>query len=213
MDGQGAAFLLAVTLLSLSPGVDTLLVIRNTLRGGFIEGAITSLAIGSGLFVHATVSALGVSLLLSQSTMAFAALKLTGAGYLVWLGAGSVRAASGVEDGLVEVQAPTSRLAWRSRWKPFKEGLLSNVLNPKTVIFYMAFLPQFISAEDPVLIKSLGLASIHFLIANLWQLGLAYSVLRALDWLADPQMVRWIHLVTGVTLITMGVFLALESPA
>lgn len=137
---------MAITLLSISPGVDTLLVIRNTARGGIRDGVATSVAICCGLFVHATVSALGISFILLQSTWAFNILKLTGAAYLIWLGITSLLAArQGTPLPVKGVMKESTPVPF---WQPIKEGLLSNVLNPKTVIFYMAFLPQFIAPTD-----------------------------------------------------------------
>ena len=79
-------YLIAITLLTLTPGVDTMLVIRNSARGGWRDGAVSSLGICSGLFIHATISAVGISVILLQAAWAYSALKLAGAGYLVWLG-------------------------------------------------------------------------------------------------------------------------------
>ncbi|HAZ88866.1 MAG TPA: threonine transporter RhtB, partial [Marinobacter adhaerens] len=84
------AYLVAITLLTITPGVDTLLVMRNTGRGGLRDGCVTSVGICSGLFIHATLSALGISLLLVETAWAFSALKWAGACYLVWLGIGSL---------------------------------------------------------------------------------------------------------------------------
>ncbi len=78
-------------------------------------------------------------------------------------------------------------------WRPLREGLLSNVLNPKTVVFYMAFLPQFISPGDPALAKSLWLAGVHFIVANLWQIGVVLMVGSASRWLASPAFSRWLN--------------------
>src|SRR5699024_7440726 len=124
-------------------GVDTLLIIRNTTRGGVRDGAMTSVGICLGLFVHATVSALGIAWILLQSSEAFAVLKFAGAGYLVWLGLASLRTAR-VGRGL-PVAAAKEGVADSDAWRSLREGLLCNVLNPKTVVFYMAFLPQFIA--------------------------------------------------------------------
>ena len=144
---------------------------------------LTSLAICSGLFVHATISALGVSLILLQSA---------------WAGKGlAVSAASGARRQRV------------SPWRPLREGLLSNVLNPKTVVFYMAFLPQFIAPTDPALLKSLWLAGIHFVIANLWQILVAVLVGSASHWLARPAFSRVLNGLTGGVLVAFGVKLAL----
>lgn len=207
IDAHFWPFLIAITLLTMSPGVDTLLVIRNTARGGVGDGVLTSLAICCGLFVHAAVSALGISLILLQSAWAFGMLKLAGAAYLVWLGINSLRAMrrgqglpmAGVIGGRCRVP----------RWQPVREGFLSNVLNPKTVVFYMAFLPQFIAPGDPALAKSLFLAGVHFVIANVWQIAIALMVGSAGRWLASPVFARWLNGVTGGVLVLFGIKLAL----
>lgn len=209
-DSHFWTFLVAITLLTLSPGVDTLLVIRNSVRGGFRDGALTSLAICCGLFVHAAVSAGGISLILMQSAWLFALLKLAGAVYLVWLGARSLYAAYRGDGGL---KLDAGRVVHRrvSAWIPLREGFLSNVLNPKTVVFYMAFLPQFIQPGDPALSKSLFLASIHFLLANLWQLVLVLMVGRACHWLTRPRVGRLFDSLTGSVMVFFGVRLGMES--
>lgn len=204
------AFLIAITLLTVSPGVDTLLVIRNSVRGGFRDGALTSLAICLGLFVHAAVSAGGISLILMQSAWLFSLLKLAGACYLVWLGAKSLYFAY---RGGGALKLDSGRIVHRRvpAWTSLREGFLSNVLNPKTVIFYMAFLPQFIQPSDPALSKSLFLAAIHFLIANLWQLVLVLMVGRAYRWLSRPRVGRLFDSLTGSVMAFFGVRLGLES--
>ncbi|MFD2189243.1 LysE family translocator [Pistricoccus aurantiacus] len=211
IDGQFWPFLLAITLLSMTPGVDTLLVIRNTSRGGFRDGAVTSLAICSGLFVHAAVSALGISLILLNSAWAFELLKLLGAGYLIWLGAQSLlsaRRGAGLPVASVTSDGKASR---RSLWLPLREGFLSNVLNPKTIVFYMAFLPQFIGPSDPPLLKSLWLASLHFLIANIWQIAIVLMIGRAGKWLAQRRVARGLNGLTGLMLVGFGLKLALAQ--
>ena len=208
IDAQLLGFVVAITLLSVTPGVDTLLVMRNTARGGLRDGVLTSLAICSGLFVHATISALGVSLILLQSAWAFSALKMIGAGYLAWLGVASLRQAW-AGKGLAVSAASGARRQRVSPWRPLREGLLSNVLNPKTVVFYMAFLPQFIAPTDPALLKSLWLAGIHFVIANLWQILVAVLVGSASHWLARPAFSRVLNGLTGGVLVAFGVKLAL----
>lgn len=208
VDAQFLPFVVAITLLSITPGVDTLLVIRNTARGGLRDGALTSLAICMGLFVHATVSALGVSLILLQSAWAFSALKLIGAGYLIWLGIQSLNQVR-YSRGLPVAEVVSGEFQRTGIWRPVREGLLSNVLNPKTVVFYMAFLPQFIAPTDPVLLKSLWLAGVHFVIANIWQIGVAVMVGSAGSLLARPGFSRWLNGITGGVLVAFGIKLAL----
>lgn len=206
IDAQFLPFLLAITLLSMTPGVDTLLVIRNTARGGLRDGVLTSVAICCGLFVHATVSALGISLILLQSAWAFGLLKLIGAGYLVWLGVQSLRSAR--RGTPLPVAGVAMNRQPVSLWLPLREGFLSNVFNPKTVIFYMAFLPQFIAPGDPALLKSLWLAGVHFVIANVWQIGVAMMVGRAGRLLARRWVARTLDGITGTVLVALGIKLA-----
>ncbi|WP_192034729.1 LysE family translocator [Halomonas sp. YLGW01] len=208
-DAQFWPFLVAITLLTISPGVDTLLVIRNTTRGGLSDGVLTSLAICAGLFVHATVSALGISVILLQSAWAFSALKLAGAAYLIWLGLQSL--ASARRGTPLPVAGCAVERQSVSRWVPLREGFLSNVLNPKTVVFYMAFLPQFIAPGDPALAKSLWLAGVHFLIANLWQIGIAVMLGRAGHWLARRAVSRTLDGATGAVMVAFGLKLALSQ--
>ncbi|WP_428634975.1 LysE family translocator, partial [Sedimenticola sp.] len=98
-----------------------------------------------------------------------------------------------------------------SAWTSLREGFLSNVLNPKTVVFYMAFLPQFIQPTDPALLKSLFLAGLHFLIANIWQLVLVLMVGRAAVWLSRPRVGRYFDSLTGSIMVFFGVRLGFDS--
>lgn len=208
MEGQLWTYLLAITLLTLTPGVDTLLVIRNTSRGGVRDGLVSSFGICSGLFVHATVSAVGISLILLQSALAFSLLKFAGAAYLVWLGSVSLRKAFRRHDGQSDSGAPAgSGFRWR---RSFLEGFLSNVLNPKTIVFYMAFLPQFINPEHSALQQSLFLAGLHFLIAMVWQALLAVLVKQARNWLMQGRTGRIMDGLSGSILVLLGGKLALD---
>ncbi|MBY4675574.1 LysE family translocator [Marinobacterium arenosum] len=203
-------YLVAITLLTITPGVDTLLTIRNSARGGWRDGAVTSFGICSGLFIHATVSAVGISVILMQTAWAFSALKLIGAGYLIWLGLNSWRAVlRGKQTLLNEGLPPASGGFDMSR--SLREGFLSNVLNPKTAIFYMAFLPQFIDPAGSAFWQSITLAAIHFLIAMLWQCGLALMVNRAKELLQRPRVNRTFGGLTGSVMILMGLRLAVTD--
>ena len=201
-------YLLAITLLTLTPGVDTLLVIRNTNRGGVRDGVVSSFGICSGLFVHATVSAVGISLILLQSAIAFSLLKFAGAGYLIWLGLTSLRKACVATDAGAGPVSPVGA-GFRIR-RSFLEGFLSNVLNPKTIVFYMAFLPQFIDPARSALHQSLLLAGVHFLIAMLWQTALALLVKQARTWLMQGKTGKLLEGLSGSILMLLGVKLALD---
>ena len=206
-DAQFVAFMVAITLLTISPGVDTLLVLRNTSRGGWKDGVISSLGICSGLFVHATVSAVGISVILLQSAWAFGLLKLAGALYLVWLGIQSLRSL-GASPLKGEIPVKSIDFNWL---RSIREGLLSNVLNPKPIVFYMAFLPQFINPDDDLLLQSLRLAGIHFLIGMAWLSALTLLLYRIKDWGAGARIEKVLQGVTGGVMVGLGVSMALSK--
>ena len=200
------AFLVAITLLTIAPGADTVLVIRNALRGGLSDGSATSLAICSGLFVHATVSAVGISIVILQSAWMFTGLKLLGACYLLWLGIMTIRSQSQAMDD-VENVTTSNFVIFRS----LREGFLSNVLNPKPIVFYMAFLPQFIDPTGSALAQSLFLASIHFLISVAWLVAVAAMATQMRQWLSNERVSQRINLGLGAGLCGFGVALGADT--
>ncbi len=204
------AFLIAITILTLTPGLDTALVIRNSSRGGFTDGAVTSLGICFGLFVHATFSAIGISAILSQSAELFQLIKMVGAAYLIYLGFTTLK---GLWRHSAELQSTKGRVA-RHEFRfsrSLREGFLSNVLNPKTAVFYLAFLPQFINPEGSALLQSTLMAAIHFMIAMVWQCGLAGALTSAKNLLKSARFMNWMEGTTGFVLVGLGVKLMLED--
>ncbi|MBW1635002.1 MAG: LysE family translocator [Deltaproteobacteria bacterium] len=200
--------LIAVTLLTLTPGLDTILVIRNSGRGGWRDGAASSLGICSGLFVHATVSALGISLILLKTAWAFNGLKFAGAAYLIWLGVTSWKHAVHSTRCIFPDALTGSESEFRFM-RSLREGFLSNVLNPKTIIFYMAFLPQFIDPAGSPLMQSLLVAGLHFSVAMIYQCLLASMVDRSRNWLQKPGINRIFHGLTGSVMIMIGLKLVI----
>lgn len=209
MEHQLLTYIIAITLLTLTPGVDTLVVVRNASRGGWQDGALTSLGICSGLFVHATASAIGISVILLQSALAFSLLKFVGATYLIWLGFASLsKAVSRKNEPNTDILA-TKNETFQLR-RSFQEGFLSNVLNPKTIIFYMAFLPQFIDPTHSSLRQSLQLAGFHFGIAMAWQCLLALMVIQAKGWFKNSKIGVFFEWLSGSVLILLGLKLAIN---
>lgn len=196
------AFFIAILLLTMTPGLDTALVIRNTTRGGWKDGITCSFGICCGLFVHATMSAVGLSVLLVSSAELFTAVKTIGAIYLIYLGIQSIRSTfnpyqSQNVNNVISREGQPLLLS-------FKEGFLSNILNPKTAVFYLALLPQFINPEYSAFAQSLLMASIHFIIAMLWQGGIALLVEKAKELMSSEKVTKRIERVTGAVLVLLG---------
>ena len=209
IDPQIIAFTGLAALLTISPGADTMLVIRSVLARGRGAGILTTFGICCGLFVHATLSAAGLSLILVRSALAFEILKLAGAGYLVFLGIQSLRQlAVPFVDKETNIQTAEKR---KSARRAFMEGMLNNLLNPKAAVFYLAFLPQFINPGDPVLAKSLLLAGIHFVMGIVWLSAVSVFLGRLKDLLVGGRFRRWLEATSGAVLIGLGVTLALEK--
>jgi len=210
IDSQVVTFTFIAAALTVSPGPDTMLVMRNVLRGGRRSGVMTTFGICTGLFVHATLSALGVSLILMHSATAFHLVKLAGACYLIWIGLQSVSSAVRVVLNGDKTESAGTGPTISTR-QCFLEGFLTNVLNPKVAIFYLAFLPQFIGPTDPVLTKSLLLAGIHYTEGIVWLVTLSILFDRIRRVLLQSAVRRWIDGVCGAVLIGLGVRLAMEQ--
>ncbi len=207
LDSQVLAFTMVAALMTISPGPDTMLVVRNALRGGRRDGLLTVAGICSGLFVHALLSALGVSAVLMYSATAFTALKIGGALYLVWLGIKSLRAAARRVAPVPDIAGAAPRADGTAS---FREGLLTNLLNPKVIVFYLALVPQFIGPDDPVLLRYVLLTSIHYVQGILWLGGVALLVARSRVMFMQPAWRRWIDAACGTILVALGLRLALQ---
>lgn len=202
MDPLFVAGLAVLALLTISPGADMALVAKITLERGRRDALLATTGICSGLLVHATASALGLSVILATSAEAFTFVKLAGAVYLVYLGVQALRSSFRHET----VAAVTPRRASSA----FLQGLLSNVLNPKVAVFYLTFMPQFISPGDNVLVRSLAFAVAHGIMGMAWLTAYAYVLSRISIVLGGSGVRQWLERVTGGLLIALGVRLALE---
>ena len=202
LDPLFLAGLAVLALLTVSPGADMALVAKITFERGRRAALLATLGICSGLLVHATASALGLSVILATSAEAFTIVKLAGAAYLAYLGVQALRSSFRSDA----VETPTAR----RRAHPFVQGVLGNVLNPKVAVFYLTFLPQFISPGDNVLVRSLAFAVAHAVMGILWLSAYAYVLSRVSAALAGAGVRRWLERVTGGVLIALGARLALE---
>ena len=211
-DHSVIAFTLAAGVLTLVPGADTMLVMRNVLGRGRSAGFLTTLGIGSGLLVQALLSGLGLSAILLRSAQLYSAVKLAGALYLTALGVWTlIRAWNSRANGSsTPASRTTSSPGNGGVRQAYFEGLLTNVLNPKVAVFYLAFLPQFIGPADPVLLKSILLAAVHFALTILWLSSLTVALTEFSGWMSRPAIRRRLRYFTGGVLASLGLCLAFE---
>ena len=199
-------FVLSGWLLNVTPGPDTLYIVGRSTTQGVKGGVCAALGIGTGALVHVAAAALGLSALLAASAAAFTAVKLVGVLYLLYVGIGLIRSA-----GRRAAAAPSAPLLALRR--VFLQGFLTNVLNPKVALFFLAFLPQFVAADAP----SKGLAFLFLGIVfdingTLWNLLVAWSTARLSARLAPGDAVRaWFNRCIGGLFIVVGVRLALAK--
>jgi threonine/homoserine/homoserine lactone efflux protein len=209
------AFALASTLLILAPGPDSLLVLRNTLRHGRRAGWVTASGTLSGLLAWAVTAAFGLSALLRASHLGYDALRLAGAGYLIWLGVSSLRPAhrTHARPGIgTNPAAPASPVPGRAGWgRVYLNGLLSNLFNPKIGVFFIAFLPGFIPAGAPTPLLPLALGLWFIAATGAWLTALAWMAAGGAGWLRRPATARWLERATGAALIGFGLRLAVSA--
>ena len=190
------------------PGPDTAVVTKNVLVHGRRTALGTSLGVSAGLSVWTVAAAIGVASLVRASAVAFTILKLLGALYLIWLGVQAWRAARRA----VTAEAPSGvgPRAGMSAFGGFRQGLLSDLANPKIGVFFTSLLPQFVDPGHPVLLPFLALGSIFVLMTLLWLVAYTLVAARAADTLQRPRVRAVMDRITGVVLIALGLRLAAE---
>lgn len=197
------AFSLAALLLTLTPGLDTALILRTACAEGGKKAFHAALGIDAGCFVWGGLVALGLGALLAVSEMAYTVLKFCGAVYLSWLGLQLlIRPRSSFSDG---DDNNVSQGSW------FIRGMLGNVLNPKMGIFYVSFLPQFIPAGHSPLIWTFILVSIHVAIGTIWSVTLILSTHFASAVLKKSRVVRVMDRATGGLFLCFAAKLAIST--
>ncbi|MEV4223084.1 LysE family translocator [Nonomuraea sp. NPDC049725] len=201
---QIVAFGGVVMLGAMSPGPDFAVVVRRSALSGRGHGMAAAAGISLGVFVWVVAAATGVAALLAASAVAFTVVKIVGAAYLLYLGAKALRAAVKGGGGLA-LDAPAT--GGRGPWAAFAEGLLTNVLNPKAALFFVALVPQFLSAgaslADTLLLSLIALAG-----TVLWFLTVANVVSALRRAFARPAVRRTLDGLTGAALVALGVNLA-----
>ncbi|MCE7923990.1 MAG: LysE family translocator [Haliscomenobacteraceae bacterium CHB4] len=196
-------FAFASLMLNITPGQDMMYVASRSVGQGIKAGIMSALGVCAGCMVHIAASVFGISAVLAQSSVAFNIIKWAGAIYLVYIGVQAFRS----EGGQFQLKSEVSETPIRTL---FRQGFVTNVLNPKVAIFFLAFLPQFVQAEQ-------GNVPAQMLLLGLWFdfSGLVVLVLVALlfgrlgNWLLRyPGFVRWQEKITGTVLLYLGLRLA-----
>jgi threonine/homoserine/homoserine lactone efflux protein len=197
-----AAFLGISALVIVTPGQDTVLVIRNTLLGGRAAGTFTAAGVAVGQAIWTVAASAGVTAILVASEPAFAAVRLAGAAFLVYLGAqalvGAIRgdASHAADAGNAERLPPMSAL---------RHGLVSNLGNPKMAVFFTSLLPQFVPSGPTALLTMLGLGLVFCCMTLVWLSAYAFAVGRAGDVLARPRIRRALDGIVGTVLVAFGI--------
>lgn len=197
-----ASFLMSTLILNVTPGADTIYILSRSAVGGRQKGIVSALGISTGVLIHTVLAALGLSLVLANSAFLFNLLKLAGAAYLVWMGLRTIRS----QDSLVNPQAAAGTQQPESLWKTYRQGVLTNVLNPKVAIFFLALLPQFVAADNqlgPVPFLILGIT--FFTTSTIWTIFVAYIssfVSRILN--ASPKTSQAATAASGLVYIGLG---------
>jgi threonine/homoserine/homoserine lactone efflux protein len=194
------AFFLAAGLITVTPGLDTALVLRATASEGRRAGWWAALGVGAGCLVWGAAVALGLGAVLAASSRLFALIRFVGAAYLIWLGVGLI---------LARRQGFASPAVSTPKGHPFRRGLVTNLLNPKAGVFYVSFLPQFVPASVSFGPWCFLLAAIHVSLGLAWfslLIGATHGVRGLLD---RPGAIKIIDRVTGVVFLGFGADLAL----
>lgn len=195
------AFTLAATLLTVTPGLDTVLVLRTAAAEGRRDAIHAALGINVGCLVWGAAVAFGLGALLAVSELGYTLLKYCGAAYLGWLGL----------NLLLRPRDSLERAVPRQRkGRGFVRGLLGNVLNPKVGIFYISFLPQFIPHGQPLVAWTFALVGIHVVLSLIWSAILITATHSLGEWLRRERVIRWLDRTTGVVFLLFAARLALS---
>ncbi len=205
-------FIVSGLLLNITPGPDSLFIMARSATQGWRAGFVAASGIGTGVWVHILAAALGLSALLATSAAAFTVVKIAGAAYLVWIGIGMLRerAKPGEAQASVGADTPPRRIAYPAI---YRQGLLTNVLNPKVALFFLAFVPQFIAHDAPSKpLAFIVLGAIFAVNGMLWCLALAlFTAFASRRLKVGAALGRWLNRTMGAVFLALGLRLALAS--
>lgn len=197
-------FIVSGLLLNVTPGPDTAYIIGRSVQLGWRGGAAAALGIGAGCLIHVSAAAIGLSALLAASSAAFALVKWAGAAYLCFIGVKMLLSRQPVPIAANGIGATSLR-------QVFLQGMLTNALNPKVALFFLAFLPQFVAADSPHKAAAFALLGLIFVFnGTLWCLGVAAFAAHAAGRIRQSgEALRWINRALGGLFVYLGVRVAM----
>jgi threonine/homoserine/homoserine lactone efflux protein len=200
-------FVASGVILNITPGPDTLYIIGRSAAGGRRAGVLSVLGISSGVLLHTVAAAVGLSALLASSATAFTVVRYAGAADLIYLGLRLLMSRGG--DSLAAPDADATA-GPRDGWPVYRQGVLTNVLNPKVALFFLAFLPQFVDPSSPHrTLAFLSLGVVFVLNGTIWCLGVAWFAAAASRTLRERRGAgRWLNRTSGGLFIGLGVHVA-----
>lgn len=200
-------FIAVATLLVISPGPNGFLIAKTVPMSGQKAGFANVGGFVAAFYVHGTLSIFGISILLVQSAVAFTLFKMLGAAYLIWIGVKSIRSAIN-QKAITNISLPKETQKKISIRNAFFEGFVTNVLNPKVSMFYLAAFPQFISLESNAF-SAYSLVSAHALVNFIWFSIMVLALSRVKSVANSAKFKKWLNSITGVVFIGFGAKLAL----
>ena len=190
-------FIVAAVAIIVSPGPDTIVILRHALTGGRGTGLAAVSGVQLGLLVHTALAVVGISLLVASSPVLFRGLTVNGAVYLAWLGIQSLRGVGGLEVETGPAPAGAARAC--------REAALCNILNPKVILWFLALLPNFVNPEaGNVIAQLIALSALLIALNILWQAPMALAADGVRRWLCRPETMHAVNRVSGVILLGMA---------
>jgi len=190
-------FIVAAVAIIVSPGPDTIVILRHALTGGRGTGLAAVSGVQLGLLVHTALAVAGISLLVASSPVLFQGLTVIGAVYLAWLGIQSLRGVGGLEVETGPAPAGAARAC--------REAALCNILNPKVILWFLALLPNFVNPEaGDVTTQLIALSALLIALNILWQAPMALAADGVRRWLGRPETMHAVNRVSGVILLGMA---------
>ncbi|MGW9102334.1 LysE family translocator [Priestia megaterium] len=210
-------FMIVSLIIIMTPGPDFILITKNAITISRHGGRMTSYGVVTGHIIYATASVLGLTALIAKSMVLFEVIKYTGVVYLLYLGIKAILSRKKNKEG--ENKESETKLEDRlqvtqkvSKNKTcYLQGLASTLLNPKAIMFYISFLPQFIDLQENVVMQSIVLAGIFILTVLLWFTLYLYILKYISSWFKKPSVERIFDRITGIALISLGIKLAFEK--